>query len=97
VSTQQQLDSGVDRDEDALTKACPECDSARSIRQRQQREPPWICYRCNSTFQKPFRRRVKHSPDWNLSELQVFLLACPSDASLDELADLYEQYERGEL
>lgn len=41
--------------------ACPECDSARSLRKRHSKTPTWVCDECGARFETPKRRSAKKS------------------------------------
>jgi len=90
---QRQLDSGVDRDDDNVIEACPECGSSRSIYHRQRSAPPWVCWGCGAEFDAPLRRQSKAADLAGLSQSQKFLLACPPDTPVGQLSELFDRYD----
>lgn len=89
MMAQQQLDTNSEPD--CITEACPHCGSSRSLYHRQTADE-WKCWVCGNVADEPLRRE-RRCAVMNMNRTQRFLWGCPPSASIDELPELYEQFE----
>lgn len=89
MMAQQQLDTNSEPDR--VTEVCPHCEKSRSVYHRRE-DDEWICWECGSEFDEPLRRERRSGP-LNMNRTQRFLWGCPPSASIDDLPELYEEFE----
>lgn len=85
---QQTLDTDINGQ---TTAACPDCNSARSLRKRLTKDPEWACHECGHRFNEPNRRPIK-SEFKGTSRSNEFLIWCPSDVKIEWIPRLAEYY-----